>query len=790
MNKPEYITNLTRAIITRMKRVIGPKSTSDQTSVADKPVYTNSQNFSSLRNVLDLDSTLCCGCGACVNVCSIEALYMSRDSEGYLIPQATTKKCVQCGKCTRSCPVVHPVKKNRAAPECYAVMADNDIRQKSSSGGAFTLLAEYILNQGGLVCGAAFDDQFQVNHILIDSPNDLEKLRGSKYVQSSTGHTFTEIKRFLDLGKRILFSGTPCQVAGLTNYLGKDYSNLLTVDIVCHGTPSQKVFDRYIEDNYGRDNLTEFRFRTKRYGYNCVNQIAKLKNGCELGSNIAFDSYEKCMHTGLAAKAVCGECPFAETPRQGDITIGDFWGISEFNPEYNDNLGTSVLLVNNQRGEHIWNQIRENCLLAVSVPFDIARRHNRFGSHINIPKGRNWFFHSLDNKDFNTAVDYSLNRKFDVGVIGLWFGLNYGSMATYYALHHTLKSMGLSVLMIENSLRPDSEDIYAKTHPFRIAKEFYDISKRYPLHELHILNRHCDTFLVGSDQLWNPGLSRPYRQTYFLDFVEDNKKKISVSTSFGREYWGTEEEKLISTHNLKRFDYISVRDSLSASICSQWGLDATETCDPALFCTSTDYEPLVQMANIDCPGDYILAYILDPDAKMGQLLHKIGKERGLPVTLILDLPAANWEKHKQDLDAEEYDNIHIVQDVDLTEWLWYYKNASSVVTDSYHGTIFSLLYEKPFIALKNSVRGAERFVSLLTPLHLLERLKNSVEEIDENRELLESMDYASVNEGLDKMRDHSLTWLKDALYAPKKIRSKSIYTVIDLAEETKEKAYS
>ena len=376
----------------------------------------------------------------------------------------------------------------------------------------------------------------------------------------------------------------------------------------------------------------------------------------------------------------------------------------------------------------------------------------------------------------------SNEKKYDFGIIGLWFGRNYGSMATYYALHQTVTKMGYSVEMIENPLKPDHEMIPDKSHPYHIAKVFYNISEKKKLNRMHELNKECRGFIVGSDQLWNIGLSRPYKQMYYLGFADDSVKKISYGTSFGKDYKGTDEERKISSANLRRFDGVSVRDRLSLDICKNtFGVEnAVEVCDPTFLCDREDYDKLSDMAHIEENEKYILAYILDPDAEIGERLEQLSVDRDIKVIVMLDEPPKNWESNKEHLGLTGRGNVEVKKDVDLCEWIWYYQNAESVFTDSFHGTIFSIIFKKPFITLMNVKRGAERFLSLLEPIGLSCRLFETPDCIGKY-DLLESCDYDTVDEKLDKIKKDSYHWLKEVL-----VKKKEMPKSISLSEEQSE----
>ena len=781
LRQNKYVRRLAEA-----KRVLFPGKPAARQAAAQKqekePVCIT--RITPPKTVADLKPEYCTGCGACSNICPTQAITMEFDREGFLAPVVHEDKCVNCGLCAKTCPVIHVPQTNSPDPACYAFMhQDDEIRRSSSSGGVFTLAADYVLEQGGCVCGVELTEDMYVRHTIVETKEQLARLRGSKYVQSNTGDCYRRIKELLQTGRLVLFTGTPCQCAGLRNFLQKDYDNLLVIDLICHGAPSLMVFHKYLADYYGLENVKDFKFRTKEFGYNSFHQSAFLKDGTKVDGNIRFDAYEKIMHSGISLKAVCGDCMFAPAPRQGDLTMGDFWGVSKHNPAFNDNLGTSCLLVNNHKGEAFLQKIREKTKLLEQVPYEVARQNNRFGRKMHIPAGRSWLFNMMKTQSIDKAAEYALNRKFDIGIIGLWYGRNYGSMATYYALHTVLKDMGFSVLMIENCLRPDGNREMEPSSPRLVAERFYDVSAKYSVRDLNKLNAHCDTFIVGSDQLWNVYLSRPYGQTYYLGFADDSKKKIAYGTSFGIPYCGSSEERLISGYNLRRFDHVSVRDKLSQDSCKDlFGVDAQQVCDPTFLCPIEAYNSLANQSQLTKTQDYILAYILDPTPEIISTLNHISQDTHVDIFVVMDEDPAVRQRNLEKFGLLQ-GRVKVLPTVTLYEWLWYYQNASAVITDSFHGTIFSIIFQKSFLTLTNKRRGAERFVSLLEPLGLRERLFEQPEKLFAQRELLGSLDYTKANEALAEIRSQSLQWLKNAIYSEKTYTTKTVYDIHAAKEE-------
>lgn len=249
---------------------------------------------------------------------------------------------------------------NAPEPESYAVWAEDNVRRDSSSGGFFTVLARSVFAQGGVVCGVVMDEDFKVFHTVATNEKEFVPMRGSKYVQSDLRDIFPKVKEFLGKGKKVLFTGTPCQVAGLKAYLGGEEENLLTVDLMCHGAPSEKVFERYVDETFGKENLKEFHFRTKRYGYNCTTCEAVFKNGKKYVGGIEFDPFVLGFTRSLFLRRTCESCKYASFPRQGDLTMGDFWGISLYKRDLNDGRGTSLVLANNAKGAAVLESVKDS----------------------------------------------------------------------------------------------------------------------------------------------------------------------------------------------------------------------------------------------------------------------------------------------------------------------------------------------------------------------------------------------------------------------------------------------
>ena len=304
------------------------------------------------------DHTRCTGCTACASICPRDAISMARDREGFAYPVVDPNVCVHCGRCTSVCPILAERPKG-ALPAVFAAWNQNDeVRKDSTSGGVFTLLAEYVLESGGVVYGAAFDDRMHLRHVACFRKEELWRLRGAKYVQSDLNGIFREIKRWLEV-RPVLFSGTPCQVDGLYHYLGRRPDNLLTCDLVCHGVPSPGVWENMVQQMESRRHqpLRAVRFRNKVTGWKDSHFTAVYSDGRVDSAPLFRTEYGRAFGRALFLRSSCHQCPFTSLSRPGDLTLGDFWGLRPDELPDQQQKGVSLLLVNTPHGSHVFDQL-------------------------------------------------------------------------------------------------------------------------------------------------------------------------------------------------------------------------------------------------------------------------------------------------------------------------------------------------------------------------------------------------------------------------------------------------
>jgi coenzyme F420-reducing hydrogenase beta subunit len=318
-----------------------------------------------LNNIGFYNIKKCTGCGACVNICPKDCIKLYYDDFGFLKPQVDNRKCINCGECVNICPALHPIERhNYPIPICYVAWnKDTKIRQESTSGGVFYVLAEYILSLDGIISGVVLDEKLRPYHTVATRKDAIKKMRGSKYLQSDTKFIFRYIKEMLISNRWVLFSGTPCQVVALYSFLGnKKYTKLITCEVICHGVASILVFDWYKEYLEKKESSTiiNVNFRSKKYGWPVTAMDLFYSNGKTETIPAEKNIFMKSYYSGLSIRESCTLCDYARLPRIADITIGDYWNaLFQDYPRKEIKKGISLILVNNDKAANVISAIKD-----------------------------------------------------------------------------------------------------------------------------------------------------------------------------------------------------------------------------------------------------------------------------------------------------------------------------------------------------------------------------------------------------------------------------------------------
>lgn len=379
--------------------------------------------------ILDsLDKIKCCGCSACQQACPKSAIEMIHDQDGFLYPRVNRDCCSNCGLCDKSCPILNSEKaKNSEFQNAYAAInQDKTILKKSSSGGVFSAIAQYVLSQNGIVCGAAFNEDNSVSHLIIDKIEDLEKLRGSKYLFSENAGTYSIVRDFLKNGRIVYFTGTGCQVAGLKTFLKKDYDNLITSDILCHGTPSFKMFKAFVNryENSEHKHILKYFFRDKTIcGWSCTSSALSYDKNPEHAKYIPFhpifNAYFNAFISGSVNRESCYQCEFTTERRCGDITLADYWGVEKYHSKMDSLDGVSFILVNNEKGRFIFDKIKDNLQFEKTNPDWVAIINHNLREQTPRPPQRDSIYKKLAENP-NELVDSFIVKDFGKARFKFW----------------------------------------------------------------------------------------------------------------------------------------------------------------------------------------------------------------------------------------------------------------------------------------------------------------------------------------------------------------------------------
>lgn len=724
----------------------------------------------------------CTGCSACVEKCPVSALSLEQDDQGYFVSHFNSDVCINCNACEGICPVLYQrqiIDDRKETPELYAVQMSEEDRRFSSSGGFFPAVAKIILSRGGHVVGCRWSGDMRAEHVVINNIEDLNSLRGSKYVQSYIGDTYKAVRQLLKKKKFVLFVGTPCLVAGLIAFLGKDYENLITIDVLCSYAPSQGYFLSYLKGQYPNEKITKCNFRDKANGWSASAMTIEKDNGSSKIKELRsydYDLYEKAFLDRLMMSEHCNNCIFPCHQRQGDLSMGDFWEICQLNPSFDDQ-GTNSILVNSEKGRKLFNEVSKYATKLEKrklkeLSGDRIEKHEWANPHPQYER-----FQELYSKEgFNKAARECLDNHFDVAILGCYEVRNFGSHLTYFALYHTIKSMGMSVALVGCPADADYQSCGKPEYFKRIPYYAYEMIPQYKDRmNMRAVNDVADKFIIGSDQMWDSTLYKYFGSFGFLDFVFDNKVKLSYATSFGKPDWyGKEQERKKIEYFLSRFDGVSVRETSGVKICKKhFHTNAVWNLDPVFLCNVNYYRELIKNSTISFPEKYLAAYILDCSPSKIQILRKIANRVHLPLMVLAD-PNNGYQVQDSSIKAP----VKYVED-----WLKFLAKATYVVTDSFHGMCVSLIFHKKMIAVRNVRRGAARFDDYGVKLSIEDSIKSTFADLLTDKNLFEHNDYDRIDALLKGYKQKSENWLKTKLSIDKTSIPLSTFDIVTMRED-------
>ena len=582
----------------------------------------------------------------------------------------------------------------------YAVQNKHkEITLKSGSGGMFYAISKYVLNKKGTIYGASFMNDFRnVEIIRVDSLKDIDKLLTSKYLLSSVKNSFSLVKKDLDESRLVLFSGLPCQIHALKAFLKQDYDNLLCVEIVCHGTLSSTIWNDYLDSIKSADKkITSINMRDKRFGWNDYGMSIKYDDNSEFFEKHQDNKYMKAFLSDKYLNKSCYDCKFKNEYSKADLSIGDFWGATKDNTSFEKSLGINVVVTHTEKGLEILNNLED--IDKKELTKELASKWNG----------------GMSNKINVTPATYDksiFNKSNKIGILTLNFNDNIGGVLQSYALQKFLGDNFYSATTIQ------SHDYW---HHLSFVKKL----KIKTVTNFSNIRYDFDSYIVGSDQVWRRDfISGKWAECWkswrplFLDFAKDwNVNKIAYSASYGTDEFKFNDVITEVKQCLNKFDAISMREIDATNHIKKLTdrNDVINTCDPTMLLKKEDYISICK--NIPNKESDLFAYILDKNVQIDNIICK-----------------ANVKKMTLKQNSVE-------------DWLACYRDCKCVVTDSYHGVVFSIIFNKPFICVYNKGRGMSRFNTLIELFNIKDRFVENEQEV--NYKLLEecpNVDYSKLVE--------------------------------------------
>ncbi len=714
----------------------------------------------------------CTSCGACLKRCPKGAISFQKIG-AQEVAVIDEDKCINCGRCFKLCPSNNYKEDNKV--DIKVARLNNEINiKKSASGGIFGELARFFLSNNGIIYGAVYTSDFKgVKHIRCEDEETLDKILKSKYVRSDLKNTYVEAEKDLKDHKLVLFSGTPCQIAGLKRYLQKDYNNLFTTDIVCHGTPSPIIWKKYADllEEVEESEITSVDFRHFEENDTSKNFKVTFKNGNIFKESLYDTSYGRAFLIGLINGEGCGDCKFNNFRNYSDLTLGDAWGY--INKEYPHK--NSIIFINTKKGKQMYSWIEDK--LIEFDDFDLSAilkecypivhptlNHDNYNK-VN-PRVEN-----IDKELWHWLEPESGLQKDSKGVGILNFhyeNYNYGANLVAYSLSKVIKKIGYYPYIINFDPYEITDPIkrYQTLGLYNFRKKHLNMTPRFKNRdELNILNNYLDMYVVGSDQVWRQAITATDIYTYFLDFAKD-KNKISYAASFGKDYFeGTDIEKIHCARLLSSFYNISVRENDGLDILkNDFNTTGEVTIDPTLLLTAEDYEEIID-EEYDNKVDVAVYFVMDFDNK---ITNDKNFKRLFPHKKIVNI--------KGEYEEKPYGKVFKYNS--MSKWLDGFRKAKYVVTDSYHGLIFSIIFKKKVICIGKNSASLSRFKTLI------DNLSGSIEDVmystlSEVKNTKKTLDYDEIDKNLKVLREKSIKFLEDNLGKDKIKEENKFYKDVD-----------
>lgn len=725
------------------------------------------------------DSLTCMGCGACSAVCEHSALHLNEDSLGFLTPEIDDEACTLCGMCEDVCPVLENGKSHFSTvnpknfPKTWRVFGaqnvDESVLSNSSSGGVFWALTKSFCEKfknNAVVYGAAFTENFERTTITrAENLEDCQQFCGSKYLEAHADFSLPQILIDLKKGKHVLFTATPCKVAGLKAFLKLlkvNSQNLVTVELICHGVASPAAWGKSLkklknELGFHTINAISMRKKIVKWEHSQLWIQGETANGIRHKTQALYDSwFGKLFGRDFALREACYRCPFHLEHSFADIQIGDFWGVpKKLRQKFNADLGISVILCKTQKGlEYVKNASR--FLKLIQSTFSAARPNNPM---LEVPAERPTLrddferdfktlpfekvYEKYDNHTaeiqewefykFNSPARTKTPKEADVGIVTLGLHTNYGGNLQTFALQQALKKIGFSATTLQfNFWWNDNSKGFNNGRIVRAftEKNIHLTPKVLPPFEWQKLAKmRFKNLIVGSDQVWRRVFLGNAIYSFFLDFAKYQKiPKIAYAASFGTE---TDSEYCLEEVTrlkilLKQFNALSCREDSGVAILKKWGFEAQHLLDPTLLLNANDYAQF--FPNVPKKENFVFAYLLDRSPYKTAVAKQVANAKNLKL-------------------FEINDSTDVIKP-SVERWLWRFQNADFVVTDSFHGTVFSLIFGKAFISILSG-QTTTRFLSLAKLFDLGEHLLIE-SELPKSKEKVNAL----IQSGIDFERIH------------------------------------